>query len=238
MKKIVSTTIIVGMQLLVGGLFLVTLFSDNSENNKVVIVENNNLSKMVDTVSGVYMGNVIKSVDTQDIDVKDNEENQVKEDNNEEKSDEISSTNKEEDKTLVVEEDNSQSNVSSPDYNVIETYTGSLTGYGPDCRGCSGKTASGYDVSNTITYNDEEYGEIRILAAGKLFKEATEPIELYSIVRISNVPNMEPFIGIVLDRGGNVGFGKGTLFDLLFSKESEAMHKVNNVTFEILRKGK
>lgn len=231
MKKIVSTTIIVGMQLLVGGLFLVTLFSDNSENNKVVIVENNNLSKMVDTVSGVYMGNVVKSVDTQDIDVKDNEENQVKEDNNEEKSDEISSTNKEEDKTLVVEEDNSQSNVSSPDYNVIETYTGSLTGYGPDCRGCSGKTASGYDVSNTITYNDEEYGEIRILAADK-------SIQMYSIVRVSNVPSMEPFIAIVLDTGGNVGFGKGTLFDLLFSKESEAMHKVNNVTFEILRKGK
>lgn len=231
MKKIVSTTIIVGMQLLVGGLFLVTLFSDNSENNKVVIVENNNLSKMVDTVSGVYMGNVVKSVDTQDIDVKDNEENQVKEDNNEEKSDEISSTNKEEDKTLVVEEDNSQSNVSSPDYNVIETYTGSLTGYGPDCRGCSGKTASGYDVRNTITYNDEEYGEIRILAADK-------SIQMYSVVRVSNVPGMEPFIAIVLDTGGNVGFGKGTLFDLLFSKESEAMHKVNNVTFEILRKGK
>ena len=49
---------------------------------------------------------------------------------------------------------------------------------------------------------------------------------------------MEPFIAIVLDRGGNVGFGKGTLFDLLFADESQALHKTNDVTFEVLRNGK
>ena len=50
MKKIVSTTIVVATQLLVGGLFLVTLFTSDKVDNKVVIVENNNLSKMVDKV--------------------------------------------------------------------------------------------------------------------------------------------------------------------------------------------
>lgn len=218
MKKIVATTLIVTAQLLVGGLFLVTLFTGNEVDKKVVIVENNNLSRMVDLVSELYILNDLSTIDnkTEVVEIKENE------------------TIKEQVKDIV----NNQEVVSQDNYKVLDTYFGVLTGYGPDCYGCSGRTSSGYDVSNTITYNDSEYGEIRILAAGTLSDTSTDPLDFYSIVRVSNVPNMEPFIAIVLDRGGNVGYGKGTLFDLLFSSESEAMHKTDNVKFEILRYGK
>ncbi len=210
MKKIVAT-IIVGTQLLVGGLFLVTLFTGNEVDKKVVVVENNNLSKMVDVVSGLYMEDFVNTITTQEVEVKEDE-----------KQVEI------EEKTVEV----AVPEVSQvEDYEVLNTYVGTITGYGPNCVGCSGITASGYDVRNTTTYMDSEYGEVRILAADR-------SIELYSIVRVSNIPNMEPFIAIVLDRGGNVGFGKGTLFDLLFADESQALHKTNDVTFEVLRNGK
>ena len=54
MKKIVSNILIVGIQLMVGGLFLCLLFSDNDENNKVVVAYNDNLNKMADAVSLLF----------------------------------------------------------------------------------------------------------------------------------------------------------------------------------------
>lgn len=54
MKKIVSNILIVSTQLLVGGLFLLMLFSDNSENDTIVVVRNNNLDKMADSVSCLF----------------------------------------------------------------------------------------------------------------------------------------------------------------------------------------
>lgn len=50
---------------------------------------------------------------------------------------------------------------------------------------------------------------------------------------------MDPFLAIVLDTGGNVGYGKGTLFDLAHSNEQNGvLPKTSNVTFEMLRSGK
>ena len=211
MKKIVAT-IIVGTQLLVGGLFLVTLFTGKEVDKKVVVVENNNLSKMVDVVSGLYMEDFVNTITTQEVEVKEDE-----------KKVEIKHA------TVVIVEtvESSETN----DHNVLNTYVGTITGYGPNCNGCSGFTASGYDVRNTMTYLDNQFGEVRILAADP-------SIALYSIVRVSNIPNMDPFIAIVLDRGGNVGFDRGTMFDLLYADESQAIHKTDNVTFEILRYGR
>lgn len=154
----------------------------------------------------------------------------------------------------VTEETEKENNIVSELETVIETYTGILTGYGPDCTGCgnfnTGKvvTSSGYHVSNivdgailpafTITYNDEEYGEVRIVAA-----DANIPF--YSIVRIT-VPGWDsPVIAIVLDRGSTVGFencrsdrGCLTQFDLLYPTEAESLGKTKNVKFELLRSGK
>lgn len=55
MNKIVSNVLIVSTQLIVGGLFLFMLFSDNNEGNRVVVVENNNLDKMADAVSELFV---------------------------------------------------------------------------------------------------------------------------------------------------------------------------------------
>ena len=54
MKKIVSNVLIVSTQLIVGGLFLFMLFSNKTEDNRVVVVENNNLDKMADAVSELF----------------------------------------------------------------------------------------------------------------------------------------------------------------------------------------
>ena len=55
MKKIVTNALIVGTQLIVGGLFLFMLFSDNNNNGRVVVVENNNLNKMADAVNELFV---------------------------------------------------------------------------------------------------------------------------------------------------------------------------------------
>ena len=54
MKKIVSNILIVSTQLIVGALFLVMLLSNN-EDSKVVVVENDNLNKMADAVSELFV---------------------------------------------------------------------------------------------------------------------------------------------------------------------------------------
>lgn len=123
--------------------------------------------------------------------------------------------------------------VSKPTTDVLETQTGKMSGYGPDCKGCSGYLASGKYVGNgTIYYNDPTYGQVRIVAGDYSYKFGT-------IVRIKNSRVGQSFTAIVLDRGGSIGFGKKFLFDLLYSSEQEALKdEVSyNVTFEILRYG-
>ena len=109
-----------------------------------------------------------------------------------------------------------------------EIITGKITGYGPDCYGCSGYLAYGMYVGDgTIYYDDSEYGKVRIVAGDKKYKFGT-------IVKIN-----DSMLAIVLDRGGSIGIGKKFLFDLLYSSESEASNHgvMNNTKFEILRNG-
>lgn len=234
MKKIVATSVIVFIELLIGTLFLVGLFISRAEADKVAVVENNNLSKMADAVNIMFDTN--ENENSIPVEVKEDkdkkEEEAVEEDKEEEVLEELS-VEKEEKKEEVVEvaEEAPKYVEEAPVTEVIKTYTGTLTGYGPDCSGCSGNTASGYYVGNTITYNDATYGTVRIVAADK-------SIPFYSIVRISNVPGMDTITAIVLDTGGAVGFGKATLFDLLFASESATMNTAYNVKFEILRWGR
>lgn len=128
-----------------------------------------------------------------------------------------------------------EENLLEEDPKVIETLVGKLSGYGPDCVGCtSNKTASGYYIGEgNIYYEDPVYGTVRILSGDKKYPFGT-------IVRISNISfSTTPIIGIVLDRGGSVGIDKKYLFDLLYTKESEAetIGISNNVIFEVLRLG-
>ena len=125
-------------------------------------------------------------------------------------------------------------NVANARYSdVLETVNGKLTAYGPDCSGCSGRIGWGQNVmGGNIYYNDATYGQLRIVAGDKKYPYGT-------VVRISNSKAGTPINAIILDRGGAVGFGKATLFDLLFASEAEASSfgTSYNCTFEILRYG-
>lgn len=112
--------------------------------------------------------------------------------------------------------------------NTTEVITGNMSGYGPDCKGCSGYVSYGMYVGNgNIYYNDKEYGQVRIVAGDKKYKFGT-------IVKIN-----DSILAIVLDRGGAIGIGKRFLFDLLYESEAEASkYGVSyNTKFEILRNG-
>lgn len=102
-----------------------------------------------------------------------------------------------------------------------------LTHYGPDCSGCSGTTASGYNVRNTIYYNDNTYGKIRVVAMRDL--------PLYSVIKIKNYRQSGDIIAIVLDKPKYYG-----IIDLLVEseKKSSQLGIQKNVQIEILRKGK
>lgn len=115
---------------------------------------------------------------------------------------------------------------------VLDKFTGTITGYGPDCDGCIGITASGYDVRNTIYYNDKTYNKVRVLAADKSLPFGT-------IIKVSNLENYNDFIGIVLDRGSAISFDGFSQIDLLFESENYSYNfgRHQNVIFEILRLG-
>lgn len=118
-----------------------------------------------------------------------------------------------------------------PVSNVIDSISGGLAAYGPDCSGCSGMLSSGFNARNSIYYNDATYGSVRILAGDKQYPFGT-------IVRVSGT-SIGSFNAIVLDRGGGVGIGKRFLFDLLFPTEHDAsiFGSYSNVKFEIMRLG-
>lgn len=131
-----------------------------------------------------------------------------------------------------ISSDTDDSSVEDIKKDVLETNVGKMSGYGPDCNGCSGYLASGkYVGDGSVYYDDSTYGKVRILAGDSIYKFGT-------IIRVSN-SNVGSFLGIVLDRGGSIGFGKKYLFDLLYTSESEAMaDEVSyNVVFEVLRYG-
>ena len=125
-------------------------------------------------------------------------------------------------------------NVADAKYtDVLETRVGKLTAYGPDCPGCSGRVGWGQDVrGGNIYYNDSTYGQLRIVAGDRKYPYGT-------IVRIKNSRAGHDIMAIVLDRGGSVGIGKATMFDLLFASGGDASSfgTSKNCTFEILRYG-
>ena len=111
-------------------------------------------------------------------------------------------------------------------------YTGTLTGYGPDCVGCSkvGNVACFTEnkenhslIIDGIYYTDDEYGKVRIVAAAKAFPCGT-------IVQITK-EGETPFYAVVLDRGGsmNSAWNEGRVWmDLAY--ESNALAGSDNLT--------
>lgn len=186
-------------------------------------------------VKKLKSSDLLEYVQTQDkVEDENYEDEKVEEDTtDEDETEEASSNEKEEAKEEdVVEEVSAPTPDPQPVSDVLETQVGSLSGYGPDCRGCTGFLSSGRDVRNgNIYYQDSTYGQVRILAGDKSYSYGT-------IVRVKS-SRLGTFLAIVLDRGGSVGFGKSHLFDLLYSSSAEALaNEVSyNTTFEILRYG-
>lgn len=112
-------------------------------------------------------------------------------------------------------------------------YVGKITGYGADCAGCSPtgtmscKTKNGgyhslrYDGK---TYNDSDYGEIRIVAA------ALSEFPCGTVMDIIH-PTLGTFKAIVLDTGGAMikDWANGVVhMDLAFATENDP--EIHNVT--------
>ncbi len=55
------------------------------------------------------------------------------------------------------------------DREILNTVVGNLTGYGANCYGCSGYTAAGHNLNESMYYDDNEFGTVRILAADPSF---------------------------------------------------------------------
>lgn len=127
----------------------------------------------------------------------------------------------------------------------IETFTGRLTGYGPDCAGCSGygnlacrtKEKGTFSLkTNGIYYNDSEYGKVRILAA------ATSKFRCGTIITVTK-EGQQPFNAVVLDTGGSMrkAWANGNVWmDLAYSTEAMAGSDNltgHNIKFEVQRYG-
>lgn len=113
------------------------------------------------------------------------------------------------------------------------SFTGSMTAYGPDCKGCSGRTSCPPRQnlsSGNVYFKDKEYGTVRILASDS-------SIPCGTIVKISNVSITKTYIyGVVLDRGSAI---KGTKMDIMYESEKKAMSfgRQYNIKYEIVRWG-
>lgn len=152
----------------------------------------------------------------------------------------------------VYEVDGENIVVNEPVNEVIEigtgragTYSGSVTGYGADCIGCSGvvscKTPTGYHniKKNSVYYSDSQYGELRVLAADLTVFECGTVVEVDST-------NGEPFMGIVMDTGSALKYAWNKygriVVDVAFNSEDDSgvydiTDRTGKVQFNIKRWG-
>ena len=151
---------------------------------------------------------------------------------------------------VYVDENNNETIIESPKNAEIEigtgdeaNYVGKMTGYGADCVGCTGtlacKTKNGsYHnlIKDGTTYNDEEYGNVKIIAA------ALEKFPCGTIIKVEN-PNLGTFNAIVLDTGGAMksAWNNGIIhIDLAYLTETDpALHlsTSSNVKYSVQRWG-
>lgn len=213
-------------------LVLICLTVSNGQvQSKTLLINNNNHNKQVSSEQICKKDTIVKITEKKQeikkevivVDKKQGEKKSTKKVNeNTEKKQEQELKNQIE-KEVVIEQ--------IEKYDVLESFRGNLAAYGSNCKGCSTKTSSGYTISKSVYYNDKDYGKIRILAGDKKYPYGT-------IVKL-RIDTTTEIIGVVLDRGGDIGIGKRFQFDLLFQTEKEAsvFGSKQNVQFEVLRLG-
>lgn len=125
-------------------------------------------------------------------------------------------------------------------------YVGRITGYGPDCIGCSGvvacktKDKKNFSLINDgIYYNDEKFGKVRIVAGAK------DAFPCGTIIKVQKT-GIEPYFVIVMDRGATMNnewaAGKVHL-DLAYSTQKDKTIfeadglTGSNMTFSVQRWG-
>lgn len=163
----------------------------------------------------------------------------------------IKKTIKEGEVGIITTLNNEKQLVKQPVAEVIEQgtgakgeYTGKVTSYSPDCPGCS-KTGSvachtknrgNHSLINDgIYYNDEEFGNVRILSTATSFPCGT-------IIKIDN-GKAEPYYGIALDRGTamNKAWQNGTVWiDVAYQTKQDIQSgntSGTNVQFSVQRWG-
>jgi hypothetical protein len=150
MKKIVSNILIVSTQLLVGGLFLLMLFSDNEVDNVVFVVKNNNLDKMADSVSVLFIedSKVIESKD-------DNTEEELISTEDDNSIEEIA------DEENTIQEQFNNESESTEEVSVVEEESKELIVV--DASGYTSNSARGFDVTtNNKMYSltDDEFYKV------------------------------------------------------------------------------
>lgn len=115
-------------------------------------------------------------------------------------------------------------------YTPLDVYHGDLTGYAADCPLCGGTLGcNGQNVlDRTTTYDDKDYGNVRIVASSLR-------MPCGSIVEFEFSPlSDKPIVAIVLDRGVT-----GTALDLLVESEEYALNYIGrrNISYNVLRYG-
>lgn len=118
----------------------------------------------------------------------------------------------------------------SDKYYPLDTFTGDLTGYSADCALCTGYLACNgqYVANGTTTYNDPDYGNVRIVASSK-------NLPCGSIIQFdAGYISSEKVYAIVLDRGV-----LGNDIDLLVPSERYASQYIgrHKLTYDVLRFG-
>ncbi len=119
-------------------------------------------------------------------------------------------------------------------------YQGVMTGYGPDCSTCSGrgfvacKTEDKENfnlIDDGIYYNDDEFGEVRVLAA------ALSEFPCGTIIEVKN-SKLGDFTGIVMDTGYTMReqLKKGVYhFDVAYKTEKdENVRKTTDMSGEVI----
>lgn len=177
------------------GTLLVSLISLSANNNyqTIAVIENTNYTKTKKVVSTVVEYDTVLKYNSK---LPANKKNVIVEGKN--------GLNYQDKDGSVKELNASVSEVIEVGTGPSGNYTGNTTGYGGDCKGCSGtvscKTREGsrYNlVSDGEYYHDNQYGDVRVVAADLgLFKCGT-------IIEIDN-GTLEPFLGIVMDTGSSV----------------------------------
>lgn len=116
-------------------------------------------------------------------------------------------------------------------YTPLDTYNGDLTGYSADCPLCGGTLGcTGQNIlDGTTTYQDKDYGTVRIVASSK-------SMPCGSIIEFdgSVIKEEGTITAIVLDRGV-----LGTDLDLLVESEEYASTYIGRhlISYNVLRYG-